>query len=364
MGFQPEDILDLVAFTQNDLPDQTIEYALEHQEFFFTDLFEKDAIKVDGGTSIQRHVTFDDTGNAAYRSMYDLDSPHIQDRGHTINVHWALVGTNASWDEFEILQQMNSKKGFIDLVQTRLDGSIISFANLMEDKMISVPDSATDRKHPFTIPYFLRTLNSSEAVNTGEGFNGTYVTYGDATTGTIVAGIDSASEAKWRNYTGLYTAIDASFLKVARRAFIKTHFKMPIILKSPLIKKRAEKMRMVAGTDTVLDLMDLIDKRDDNHTSTKRESLGGLTVEGGDLVRLNRTPVLPLDTLDSASLTPLYAFDLTKLQPVVHDGYWMNRKKPMVCPGQHTAYTTYIDGAHNILPLNMQTLGFVLHKAS
>ena len=30
MGFQPEDILDLVTFTQNDLPDQTIEYAMDH----------------------------------------------------------------------------------------------------------------------------------------------------------------------------------------------------------------------------------------------------------------------------------------------------------------------------------------------
>lgn len=364
MGFQPADVLDLVMFTQNDLPHQELEYAFEHQEFFFTDMLEKDALKVDGGTSIQRHVIFDDAGNASYRSMFDLDSPHIQDRGHQINVHWALIGTNASWDEFEILQQKNSKKGFIDLIQTRLDGAIISLANLIETTQITVPDSATDRKKPFTIPYFLRVLNSSGTINTGEGFNGTTVTYGDSTTGTIIAGIDSASQEKWRNYTGAYTAIDAAFLKVARRGFIKTHFKVPILLKTPLIKKRAQKMRMVAGTDTVLDLMDFVDKRDDNHTSTKRESLGGLTVEDGDLVRLNRTPVLPLDTLDSASYTPLYAFDLTKLQPVVHDGYWMNRKKPVVRHGQHTAYTTFIDGAHNILPLNMQTLGFVLHKTS
>lgn len=365
MGFQPEDILDLVAYTINDLPNQELEYAFDHQEYFWSDMFEKDAIKIDGGTSVERYVSFDRTGNAKYRSMYDLDDPTIADHAHAINVHWALLGTNASWDEFEILQQKNSKKGFINLIQTKMDDSIIDLADLIEETMISVPDSATDKKHPFTLPYFLRVFtDGSGTVNTSAGFNGQYVQYGNSSYGSIIAGIDSATEAKWRNWTGPYTAINAAFLKEVRRAFIKTHFRHPILLKSPLIKKRAAKMRMIAGTDTVLDLMELVDQRDDNHVSTSKEPLGGMLVADGDLVRLNRVPVLPVDTLDSASYTPIYAFDLNYLQPFVHDGYWMNKKKPMVDRGQHTTYTVYTDGAHNVLPKNMQRLGFVMHKTS
>jgi hypothetical protein len=363
MGFQPEDIADLVATTQNHY-ERDMDYALEHNEYFWTTMFQKDTVKYDGGTSIERKVSFDRTGNAKYRSMYDLDSPKIADHIHTINVHWALIGTNASWDEFEILQQKNAVKRIIDLVHSRLDDAYIDLADLIEETMVSVPDSATDRKHPFTLPYFLRVLNSAGTINTTAGFNGCTVTYGDASTGTICAGIDSNVEDKWRNYTGPYTAINNAFLKVARRAFIKTHFKYPIILDSPIMMQRAKKMRMIAGTDTVLDLMDLVDTRDDNHVSTAKESLGGMLVVDGDLVRMNRVPVIPLDTLDDASYTPIYAFDLAQLQPFVHDGYWMERKKPMVDRGQHTTFTTYVDGAHNILPRNMQKLGFVLHKTS
>ena len=50
MGFQPEDILDLVATTINDLPDQELEYAFDHNEYFWANMFEKDAVKIDGGT--------------------------------------------------------------------------------------------------------------------------------------------------------------------------------------------------------------------------------------------------------------------------------------------------------------------------
>lgn len=364
MGFQPQDVLDLVAFTIDDLPNQELEYAFDHNEYFWADMFQQDAIKIDGGTSVKRFVTFDRTGNAKYRSMYDLDDPKIADHAHEIDVHWALVNTNASWDEFEILQQKNSKKGFISLIQSRMDDSVIDLADLIEETLIDVPDSATDKKKPFTLPYFLRVLNAAGTINTTAGFNGTTVTYGNTTTGTIIAGIDSGTEAHWRNWTGPYAAINAAFLKEVRRAFIKTHFRHPLILKSPLIKKRAAKMRMIAGTDTVLDLMDLVDQRDDNHVSTAKESLGGMLHSDGILVRLNRIPVLPVDTLDGASYTPLYAFDLNFLVPFVHDGYWMNKKKPMVDRGQHTTYTVYTDGAHNVLPKNMQRLGFVMHKTT
>jgi hypothetical protein len=130
------------------------------------------------------------------------------------------------------------------------------------------------------------------------------------------------------------------------------------------MKERAAKMNCVAGTDTVLDIMELVDKKDDNHTATGREALGGLLVQDGSLVYLNRVPVIPLDTLDSASYTPIYTFDMSYFIPVVHDGYWMNMKPPMTSRGQHTTFTSFIDGAHNVLVENIRKAGFVLHKTS
>lgn len=175
MGYRPEDIADLLATTLADLPDQQMEYALDHNEYFWTQLFQEKNIKIDGGTSIQRKVSFDTSGNASYRNMFDTDEPKFGDSIKTIDVHWSLLGTNASWDEFEILQQKNSTKGYINLVQTRRDKAIIDLADLIEETLIAVPESATDKKTPFTLPYYLRMFNSSNAINTTAGFNGTYV---------------------------------------------------------------------------------------------------------------------------------------------------------------------------------------------
>jgi len=365
MGYRPEDIADLLATTLADLPDQELEYALDHNEYFWTSMFEKNTISFDGGTSIQRKVSFDTSGNARYRTMFDTDEPKFGDSIQTIDVHWAILGTNASWDEFEIVQQMNSKKGYVNLVQTRKDKSIIDLADLIEETMIAAPASATDKSTPFTLPYYLRLLNSAGTINTTAGFNGTTVTYGNASTGTVIAGIDAATEDKWRNWCAPYTAINNAFLKAYRKACIKTKFRPPIILNTPLMKVRAQKMKAVAGTDTVLDLMELVDNKDDNHVSTKREALGGLLVADGDLVRINRVPIIPLDTLDSASYTPIYSFDMSYFKPVVHEGYWM-KKTPPQSGGvrQHTAYTSFIDGAHNILVENVRKCGHVLHKTS
>lgn len=362
MGYRPEDIADLLATTLADLPDQQMEYALDHNEYFWTQLFQEKNIKIDGGTSIQRKVSFDTSGNASYRNMFDTDEPKFGDSIKTIDVHWSLLGTNASWDEFEILQQKNSTKGYINLVQTRRDKAIIDLADLIEETLIAVPESATDKKTPFTLPYYLRMFNSSNAINTTAGFNGTYVRYGNASTGTIIAGIDAAEETKWRSYCAPYTAINNAFLKAYRKAVIKTKFRVPVVLDTPLMKERASKMMCIAGTDTVLDLMELVDKKDDNHVSTSKEVMGGMIAANGDLVRINRVPVIPLDTLDSASYTPIYTFDLAYFIPVVHDGYWMKTTPPMVDRRQHTTFTSFTDGAHNILVENIRKAGFVMHK--
>lgn len=367
MGYRPEDIEDLLETTLADLPEQELQYALDHREYFWSSLFTNDNISIDGGTSIQRKVTFDTAGTAKYCGVYETDEYKTADTIHTIDVHWAKLTANASWDEWEIVNQKNSKKGFINLVQKKRDDMYIDLADLIEETMIAPPASITDKSTPFTLPYYLRIKDTAGSVNTSAtgGFNGATVTFGNATTSTVCAGIDSADEEKWRNWNCLYTAVNGAFLKSLRRAFIGTKFRYPVFLKSPLIKERAMKMRAVAPTEIVLDLMDLVDKKDDNHTSTGKEVLGNMVVADGDLVKINKVPVIPLDTLDSASYSPIYFFDLAYFVPFVHDGYWMKKTPPQNHkPLQHTVYSINIDGAHNILVDNLRRAGFVMHKAS
>jgi len=142
---------------------------------------------------------------------------------------------------------------------------------------------------------------------------------------------------------------------------MKTRFKAPLILNDPQNKRSAQK-RIYTNSDTVAELMNLADQKDDRHSG--KDVLSNLKVDDGGLCFINRLPVIFISELEDASLSPLYCIDFAKFIPYVQDGYWMEEGEPMTDRGQHTTFTVFVDGAHNNLCLNRRTCGFLMHKAS
>ncbi len=361
MGVKNADLVDLIATTINDLPNQTFEVGWDNQDYEFCRIYQNERMVIDGGTQIERKVMLDNTGNARYRRSFDTDTPTVGDVIHTIKVPWTQIGTNYSWDKFEILQQKNSAKGFISLMKVRRVDGLWSLANLIEERAWKTPTNATDDLFPFGVPYYLKFKNAAGSVNTSSGFVGATIDFQDSTTSTVCAGIDSAAETKWRNYAALYSQIDNSVLKAFRLAFMFTRFKAPLFVKDPSDKRVGAK-RVYTDFDTVARLQDLADQRDDSHRG--KDILGNLKMDDTGLVFINRLPVVPIPQLNGASNTPIYCIDFAKFIPYVHDGYWMEEGEPMTDRGQHTTFTVFLDGAHNNLCLNLREAGFVLHKAA
>lgn len=357
------DLADLITVTLNDLPKQYFEVGWDNQDYEFCRIYQNERMEIDGGNKIQRKVMFDNTGNARYRRLYDTDQPTVGDVMSTIEVSWCLIGTNYSWDEFEILQNKNSAKGFIRLMEVRRIDGIWALANLIEDRAWKTPTNATDTLYPYGVPYYLNMKDSAGAINTGSGFVGATIDYQDGSTGTTCAGVDAGAsgEAKWRNYAAVYTKVDNAMLKAFRLAFMYTRFKAPLYVNDPAQKRNAAK-RVYTDFTTTAELMDLADQRDDRHTG--KDVLGNIKVDDTGLVYVNRLPVVPIPQLNGASYTPIYCLDFTKFIPVIHDGYWMEEKEPMVDRGQHTTFTVFLDGAHNNLCTNRRECGFVLHKVA
>src|ERR1035437_10170654 len=185
MGIDNDKLLDLIATTLKDLPKQTFEVAWTNQDYEFCRIYQEDHQQVDGGTSIQRNVMLDQSGNASYRKLFDVDVP------------WTQIGTNYSWDIVEILRNKNSAKGYINLMESRRTDGLWSLADLIEDRSWKTPTNATDKLFPYGVPYYLNMLDSGV---TAAGFSGQTVRYQDATTGHVIAGIDASVEPKWRNY--------------------------------------------------------------------------------------------------------------------------------------------------------------------
>lgn len=367
MGVSNDKLADLIATTLKDLPKGQFEVMWDSQHYEFCNIYQKHRRQIDGGTSIQRNVILDRNGRAKYRRLYDTDKPVVDNNQHTIDVPWTQIGTDYSWDVVELLRNKSSVKGFIGLIESRRTERMWDLAELIEERGWATPTSATDKLFPYGIPYYINFLDDGA---TQGGFHGKTVRYQGGTTGTIVAGIDGGAETKWRNYADVYTKVDNSLLRKLRSAVRRTRFRPAPFVPKPGKDGVGNPIRMYAADDVVTELEDLSDKRDDNNTP---QDLAGKMLHSHDgVAHFNRMPIVYIPQLDGFTVDdgngeafqpdPVYCVDWSKLQPVTQDGYWMEESEPMVDRGQHTTFTTFLDGSHQNLCINRRTAGFVMHK--
>jgi len=366
-GVDNDQLADLIATTLKDLPKGQFEVMWDSQQYEFCRIYQENRRQIDGGTSIQRNVILDRHGRARYRKLYDTDNPVVDQNQQQIEVPWTQISTDYSWDVVEIMRNKNSAKGFINLLEQRRTERMWDLAELIEERGWTTPTSATDKLFPFGVPYYVNFLENGSSTG---GFHGKTVRYQGGTTGTIVAGIDGATEPKWRNYADVYTKVDNSLLRKLRSAVRRTRFKPAPFVKSHGDDKVGSPIRLYAGDDTITELEDLGDKRDD--MNAPKDLAGKMLHSHEGTVFFNKMPFVWVPHIDSMSVTdgagaafepdPIYCIDWSKFQPIVQDGYWMEEGKPMIDRGQHTTFTVYLDGSHQNLMTNRRTGGFVLHK--
>jgi hypothetical protein len=357
MAVPNSQLADLITLTLPNLPKNEFEVEWTNQDYEACRIYQKERMVIDGGKHIERKVMLNHTGNARYRQPYDTDEPAVGDTMHTITVPWTTLGTNYSWDRHEILANKADPEGFIKLMKERRIDGLWALADLIEERFWKTPTNATDALYPYGVPYYINMLNAGA---TTAGFNGYTIRYQDGTTGTICAGIDGNTEERWRNHADIYTAFNNDLLKKARKAFIYTQFKAPLILNDPSGKHPGAK-RWYCGFEEAVSLADLADKRDDRITG--KELLGNIRVDDSGLVTINRLPVVPIPQLNGETYSPLYCVDFSQFIPVVLADGWMEETEAMNDRTQHTVFTVFLDGRHNNLVKSKRRAGFVLHKA-
>lgn len=367
MPVNPEALADLLNTTLKNLPKDAFEVMWDSQNYEFCQIYQQHRRTLDGGTSIQRNVMLNRNGRARYRQLYDIDEVTVDQNIHTIDVPWCQLGTNYSWDVLEIMRQKGNNKGFIRLLESRRTERMWDLAELIEERGWMTPTAASDRKHPYGIPYYINFLNNGV---TDGGFSGQTIRYTGGTTGTVCAGIDAAVESKWRNYADTYAKVDNGLLQRLRSAVRRTRFKPAPFVTSPGNDAVGSPIKLYVNDDIATEIEDLCDKRDDNNQP--KDLAGKMLHSFQGVAYFNGMPVVYVPQLDGLTVTdgggnafspdPIYCVDWTKLQPVVHEGYWMEESEPMTDRSQHTTLTVFLDGSHNNLCLNRRTSGFVLHK--
>ena len=369
MGVDISQMPDLLLTTLANRAKNFFEVMWDTPDLVFCRIYTEHRRKIAGGTSLKRHVMLDRVGRAKYRQMFDTDTPAVDNTLHEIDVHWSQLGTSYSWDELELLQNIASPEGIIDLVESRRLEKMWDYAELLEDRGWLPPISATDGLNPFGIPYYLPYANNGA---TAAGFIGQMIRYQGGTNGTICAGIDAAVEDKWRSYCGFYTRVDNGLLRTLRAAIHRTIFRPAPNVPVQGSNGVGSPCELYANNDVVTEMEDLGDKRDD--ASAPKDLAGKMLHNMDGVVFFNRRPVRYVSRMDGetvvdsngAAFSPdsIICVDWSKIQPITREGYWMKESKP-VSGGisQHTTLTVFLDGSHANLCTNRRAAGFRIHKA-
>ena len=364
-GIANSDLLDLIATTLPNLPSLDFEVALEYQDYpVCNQWFQNEKVQVESGTSIERNIILDTSGNARHVRLYQKTPINVADVHHKITAPWCQVQTYWSIERREMLRN-RGKARFIDLLKSRRLGGLPDLPAPLESRAGGTPSVATDDLNPRGVPYW---LSMREDGSSGQGFDAYRVRYSasGASSSTTKANIDgsAAANAKWRNYAATYTAINADFVKRMRRAFHATKFTSPVLAKD-LRTGPASKFRIYMPLDELVEYEDLTTNANDN-IGRDLDPFHGMTT-------FRRVPIIYTPQLDgvatlggsetSNTTDPIYAINHAMFYPIVQSGDWMREEGPLSDVEQHNVFTTFIDGSYQFFCKNVRQSGFVMHKA-
>lgn len=362
-GISNANLLDLTQTTLANLPNLTFEVALDYQNYpVCNQWFRGDKVQIHSGTSIERNIILDTSGNARHVRLYQKTPINVSDVHFKVTAPWVQIQTYWSIERRELLRNRKPAM-FIDLLKSRRLDATLDMANLLELRAWSTPASASDDLNPRGLPYWLshREDDVTSATDNG-GFSCFTVRYVGGGTSGSKGGITTTSSVntKWANWGAVYTAVNGDFVKRMRRAFHATSFVAPLLARD-LRQGAASKFRIYMNLDVLTEYEDLV--------TSSNENLGKDLDPFHGLTTFKRVPIIYTPQLDNyttgpnaTATDPVFAVNHNHFFPIVQDGDWMREEDPMSDVEQHNTVTSFVDGSYNYFCNNVRQAGFVLHK--
>lgn len=364
-GVSNSDLLDLQRTTIENLPDLDFEVALAYQSYLVCDKwFQSDKIQIESGTSIKRNIILDDSGNAIHVRLYQKVPVNQTDVQHQITAPWVQARTHYTIERREALRNRAPAK-YVDLLKSKRVDGMVSLANLIEQDGWKSPQSSTDDLNPRGLPYWLNKVIPSGAsgydatidVTTG-GFTGRRVIWNDGTfTLNDVGGINPTTQAKWRNYNAIYSAVSTSdLIRAMRKAFYATSFKAPMLVKD-LERGPLAKYRIYCPLGVLIALEELAHAQ-----NVGSDLLGPDLAKFHGVTAFRRVPLEYAPLLDSDVDEPVYMVNHNNIYPFVQEGDWLRENEPMSDVESNNVFVTIIDNSYQFFNKNRRTSGAVIHK--
>jgi len=316
-AIQAADIADLVTGTLQDLGERKwTDLTTDLQNFFvLPQLIKKGAVMFRSGYGLRRNIMIDKNGNVSWVGLYNEDVVSQADYMQTMDVPFRHMTANWALDEHEV--SMNSgPRQLVDLLEEREQACLAAIAENLEGKFFNEVDDTT--VDPWGLPHWVVKNNT-------EGFNG-----GNPTGYSNVGGF---THARWKNYTGQYTAVDKlSLIPMMRKAAYKTNFKSPVQMPS---YSTGDQRRYLTNYAVSAEMESILESQNDN--------LGNSVNSKDGMVMFQRRPLEVVSYLDDDTTNPVYGINMGTFKTVILKGWNLKRKTKSTYERQHNVAVTFYD---------------------
>lgn len=213
-----------------------------------------------------------------------------------------------------------------------------STATLVEGQMWSKPTSSADTLSFWGIPMHL-------VANATTGFNG-----GNPSGFADYGGLDRATYARLRNYTGLYTSVTKpDLINTLRIGGVSTRWQSPTDLDQ--VAAITNQYRSYCNTATWAAMCQLAENQNDNlgGEMTNYTGNGAYNLNGAAL-SLFGNPVIPVPALDGTTspTNPIYCVNWATLMIKFLSGWMMREGDAHIVPFNHLEIATDVDTVFNM----------------
>jgi hypothetical protein len=273
----------------------------------------------DGGYGLQWNLQVAATGLAVRSELYDTDEATHKDTMKTATSPWVMVKVPYAIDVRQMSMNSGSSK-IVDDWQAQRVAAMVSLAELLESDFWAAPD-ANDTKKPRALRYYV-------VKNASAGFNG-----GTASGFSDVAGLNTTTYPKWRNWTDIYTSISRTdLIRRVKRAMRNCRFMPPV--EHPAYASGQPRWEFYTVDDVMQVLGELAENQNQNIGSDLAAYEG--RVEIGN-VRVNWAPQIDSDTDD-----PFYGIDWSSFRPCVLAGEYL-RETDDTAASSHNLKARWVD---------------------
>lgn len=322
MPFSPEQVGELTTTTLRQLG--RLKWSListSLQEYHAYGRFlKKGAVKTyDGGYGLQWNLQVAATGLAVRSELYDTDEVTAKETMKTANSPWTMVKVPYALDVRQISMNSGSSK-IVDDWQAQRVAAMVSLVELLEDDFWAAPD-ASDTKKPRALRYYV-------VKNASAGFNG-----GTPTGFSDVAGLNTTTYPKWRNWTDIYATISRTdLIRRVKRAMRNCKFTPPIA--HPAYATGKPRWEFYTCDDVMQVLGELAENQNQN--------IGTDLAAYEGRVEIGNVPVQWAPELDSDTDDPFYGIDWSSFRPCVLAGEYL-RESDDTSASSHNLKARWVD---------------------